>query len=478
MTRFVVPIAHRMREALPWSSREGLPSPRVPIWLQLSIATIVVLTVSISIFSYVLMERQREHLFDHTVKPGIVSLKYVADNAKVPFLTEDILALNTLVTNAASVEGHLYAFIVNNGGVIKAHTDLEQIEQRFRPFENVGKEYRKGDVHYFNYTLGDRHVLNLSAPILFQGKKLGDVHVGLSTDFIRNLFVSERAVIALVTLFFICAGTVGAVLYSLRFSRPLSSLVEATSQIARGNYDFKVNLNSRDELGMLGDAFNRMGTELHHQSIVRESFGKYVGPEVLEMIMQNPAHSWLKGKKSEASILFADIRGFTGYSEGKEPEEVVEKLNEFFAVATDVVLDHGGYIDKFIGDSVLAVFGIPVSRDDHLRICIEAAVEMQRRLGEASRNGNFFLHSVGIGIASGVVVAGNIGSQVKMEYTVIGDSVNIAAYVKNIARPGEILVCCRAEQELSDIVEVEPLQPLKIKEREGLVRLFKVVARK
>ena len=448
---------------------------RIPIWLQLSVAAMVVLAVSIGVLSYVVMERQKDKLYEHILKLGTVSLNYVSDNAKVPLLTEDTLTLNTLINNVASIDGYFYAFITDSSNLIKAHTDHEKIDKPFESFKNVDERFKKGEVTYFNYTLPDNtRVLNLSMPILFQDKYLGEVHVGLSIDFIQSLFIDERAFLAWATLIIISLGMVVAVLFSLRFTKPLSALVHATSQIAKGNYDYKVNLNRNDELGSLGDAFNRLGTELFRQSMMRESFGKYVGPEVLDMIMKTPGQAWLKGQKNEASILFADIRGFTAYSEGREPEEVVEKLNEFFAIATEVILEHGGYIDKFIGDSVLAVFGVPVSQQDHQKRCINAAVAMQQQLSLAAQDGNTLLGSVGIGIASGIVVAGNIGSQVKMEYTVIGDCVNVASYLISLAGAGEIIIASDRKTNLEDFIDVERLEPQKIKNREERVNVFRV----
>lgn len=455
---------------------DTVPAPRIPIWFQLSLATMVVLAVSIGILSYVIMERQRSNLYDHIVKLGSVSLSYVADNAKVPLLTDDALALSTLINNVASVDGHFYALIVDTGGQIKAHTNHEMIGKQFEPFKNEDERVRQGAVTYFNHRLpDDSPVLNLSMAILFQEKQLGEVHVGLSIDFIRELFVVERAFIALATLIIIFLGMIAAVIYSLRFTRPLSALVHATSQIARGNYEYKVDSSRNDELGTLGEAFNRMSGELSRQAMIRESFGKYVGPEVLDLITKSPGQAWLKGQRSEASILFADIRGFTAYAEGREPEQVVEKLNEFFAIATEVIFRHGGYVDKFIGDSVLAVFGIPVTRRDHLERGIQAAVDMQRELAQASGAENPLLQAVGIGIASGIVVAGNIGSPVKMEYTVIGDSVNVASSLNNLAGPGEIIIGSDSGDDLGDIAEVEPLPPQKIKNRERLVQVFRVI---
>lgn len=458
---------------------EDVPSPRIPIWLQLSLATMLVLAFSIGILSYVIMERQKDNLRDHIIKLGTVSLNYLASNAKVPLLTDDTLALNTLITNVASVEGHSYAFIVNNDGIIKAHTDRNMIDKHFKPFASSETVARQGDVTYFNYTLPNGvRILNLSKPIVFQNKKLGEVNVGLSVDFIQNLFINEREFLTYATLNIIFLGMVVAIFISLRFSKPLSTLVGATTQIAKGNYGFKVTLKRNDELGTLADAFNRMGTELFRQSMMKESFGKYVGPEVLSMILESPEDTWLKGRKTKASILFADIRGFTGYSETTEPEEVVKGLNDFFAIASRVIMDQGGYIDKFIGDSVMAVFGVPVSQQNHHKRCVQAAISMHQELSRAAKNGNPLLRSIGIGIASGIVVAGNIGSPLKMEYTVIGDCVNVASYLCGLAESAEIIIDGYTEENLEEAVEVTPLAPQKIKGRKGIVRVYRVLGLK
>ena len=458
-------------------SAGDLPSPRIPIWFQLAVTTMFVLAISMVVFGYVIMERQKEKLYDNTIKMGMVSLNYFSNNAKIPLLNDDILELNTLINNAATVDGYYYAFIVDNDGIIKAHTDHEKIDKAFYPFENVEQVYKKGVVTYFNYTSSSNlHVLNLSMHIRFKEKVLGEVHVGLSTDFVRKLFINERAFLATSILLVIAFGMVVAVLVSRRFSRPISSLVHATSEIGRGNYDYKVHLRNNDELGTLGEAFNKMGDELYRQSIMKESFGKYVGSEVLDMIMSNSGKGWLKGRKNAASILFADIRGFTAFAESREPEEVVDDLNEFFDIATRIVMKHGGYVDKFIGDSVLAVFGVPCDRRDHSRRCIMASVDMQREFSRLSGGENVLLGSVGIGIASGVVLAGNIGSQIKTEYTVIGDCVNVASYLNSLAGAGEIIAGNGMKHYFSRDLLVETLEPQKFKGKEEPVEIFRIGA--
>jgi len=452
---------------------EGLPPFRVPIWIQLFMTVFAIIVVAIFILSAVTLNRQKARLYDQTINIGLVSLQHFGSNAHIGLLEDDIIKLNSLIKEATTVEGILYAIIVNNQNIIKAHTDLRKIDHVFGGFGGIGEKRRKGDVTYFKYVLPDGHeTMNLTQPVVFKNKKLGEVHVGLSIDFVNNMIRKEQLIILVVTCFIVLFSFLIAVLMGFRFSRPISKLVHATKEIGRGNYQHKLLLARNDELGNLSAAFNRMGDELWKNSQMQKSFGKYVGSEVLDMIMANPENTWLKGHRNEATVLFCDIRGFTSYSEEKEPEEIVEGLNEYFEIATRAVLNHGGYVDKFIGDAVLAVFGVPVYHKDHMARAVKAAIEMQQAFKNADLEKNLLLGTIGISINSGIVVSGNIGSQVKMEYTVIGDTVNVASRLNGLALAGEIVVSENIYHHLKSKLQVTPLPPQPIKGKTDLVAPF------
>jgi adenylate cyclase len=455
---------------------EGLPPPRIPIWLQFFTATMVITIITIFVMSSFILSQQREMLYNQTLKIGKVSLNYFSGNASIPLLEDNILRLNTLIKDATHVEGLLYAIIIDHNQTIKAHTDINKIGKTFNKFANITDIRKEEDVTYFNYfSESGKHVLNLTRPILFNKKELGEVHVGISIDFIEKLIHRAQLTIIGITLFIIILGSGVAVFLGFHFSRPISNLVQATREIGSGNYQHKIILARNDELGNLSTAFNRMGEELWKNSLMQKSFGKYIGSEVLEMIMANPESVWLKGHRSEATIIFIDIRGFSSYSEVKEPEEIVEKLNQYFEIATQAIQDYGGYVDKFIGDAVLGVFGVPVYHENHALRAVKAATDMQKAFLEKHENGNDLLQSVGIGINSGVVVSGNIGSQNRMEYTVIGDSVNLAAHLYRLANPGEIIISKSVFRHLKKMLEVEPLPPQYIKGKSEPVETFRLL---
>ena len=458
------------------SFAEGLPTPRTPIWLQIFAATMVIIITTVSVMSFFILRQQRERLYSQTLKIGKISLNYFSGNAAVPLLEDNILRLNALIKDATHVEGLLYAIIVDHNQVIKAHTDVSKIGKTFETFSNFTDKKKEGDVSYFNYVSpSGEHVLNLTRPIFFKNKELGEVHVGISIDFIEKLIRKAQLTILIITVFIIIFGSVVAVWLGFHFSRPISNLVQATREIGAGNYQHKIILARNDELGSLSTAFNRMGDELWKNSLMQKSFGKYIGPEVLEMIMANPENIWLKGHRSEATVIFVDIRGFSTYSEDKEPEEIVEKLNQYFEIATSTIKDYGGYVDKFIGDAVLGVFGVPIYHENHAARAVKAAMNMQQSFLKRPKNENDLLQSVGIGINSGVVVSGNIGSQDRMEYTVVGDCVNVAAHMYRLANPGEIIISKSVYDHLKENLEVNPLPVQYLKGKSEPVETFRLL---
>lgn len=456
---------------------ERLPTPAIPIWLKLCVGALIIVAVTIVSFSYFIINRQKAQLFDQTVTVGTVSLNYFVNNARIPLIDDDILNLNTLIKEATATEGLRYAVVTDNHGLIRAHTDVDRIGTPLASPTPMAAPEIRGDISYFSFAAGSgEQMLNLTREVIFQDKILGAVHVGVSLDFIERLVDKEKGFIIYVTVVMMTVGLAIAVYLGLRFSKPILELVAATEAIGKGDYHYRVELNRQDELGNLATAFNQMGEELFRHTLTRQSFGKYVGEEVLEMILADPEKMWLKGHKNDATILFADIRGFTAYAEDREPEEVVDMLNTYFEIATRAIMDYGGYVDKFIGDGVLGVFGVPVFRKDHVERAVRTALDLQDQLHLHSIHGIPLLSSVGIGIHTGPIVSGNIGSQVKMEYTVIGDTVNLASRLSELATPGEVLVTEAVYDRLRALVSAEPAGTRTIKGKIAPVETWRVTS--
>lgn len=438
---------------------------RIPIRVKLSVTLAVFLLAVMLVLSYFILERQANNLYQESVKAGKISLGYFTTESKIPLLNDDTLRLNSLIKEVTRVEGLVYAIIVGRNGMIKAHNDLSRVGKALALPGRIGPDEFDKETTYFKRQTEEGHeILNMSAPVHFKDKPLGRVHVGISLDFIQERIEQEKFFIYMVTIAFFLIGMAVAGLLGANFSRPILRLVDATKEISSGNYSHKLNFRRKDEFGDLGKAFNFMSHELWLKSIMRESFGRYVSTTIRDLILADPESVWLKGTKSEATIMFADVRGFTKYSEAHDPAVIVEHLNEFFDIAAKHIQENDGYIDKFIGDEVLAVFGgIPDYEGDHAANAVRAAWAMQRELLSKKDGDNPVLGRVGASINSGEVVSGNIGSDVRMEYTVIGDSVNVASRLNALAPGGRIVISESTYSRVKDFVATQMLQPQMVK---------------
>ena len=212
-------------------------------------------------------------------------------------------------------------------------------------------------------------------------------------------------------------------------------------------------------------------------SKVKNTFKRYVSKQVVDELLDDDAKLNLGGEKREVTILFTDIRGFTNMSEKMKPEDVVGTLNEYFSDMIDIVFKHNGTLDKIIGDELMIVYGAPIAAKDDTARAITTAIEMQERIEEFNkerkkRKENPIL--VGMGINRGAVVSGNIGSRDMMDYTVIGDTVNLGARLCSAAGPGEILVSSSVWKESKKNFTYDKLDPIRVKGKENKVDIFRI----
>ncbi len=215
--------------------------------------------------------------------------------------------------------------------------------------------------------------------------------------------------------------------------------------------------------------------QLAHSAIQRSALERFLSPDVVEMIAANPEGVRLGGVNQVVTVMFADIRGFTPLSEQMPPEKIVEILNEYFTRVTDVIFAHGGTLDKYIGDAVMAVFGAPISKGNDAVNAVKASVEIQRLVLEMNRDAatrEWPELEVGIGINTGVVTAGNIGSPRRLDYTVIGDTVNTASRLMSNAKPWQILLSQSTAGKMEQRFALAELPPLKVKGKADPVKVF------
>ena len=222
-------------------------------------------------------------------------------------------------------------------------------------------------------------------------------------------------------------------LFSTTITNPIEKLHVFADEIAEGNFDIEVTkeINSPDEIGELAKAFDNMTHGLKERDKIKNMFSKFHGSSETEDILQSSLSR--EGSRKDVVVYFSDIRGFTDFSERHEAEEVVEMLNEYFEIMVSIIIKHGGVVDKFIGDAIMAVWGVPEASEDDANACLKACLEMRealvgfndRRLAKGKE-----AMKVGMGVHCGSVISGTIGASERMEYTVIGDNVNTAARIE------------------------------------------------
>ncbi|MEW6178933.1 MAG: adenylate/guanylate cyclase domain-containing protein [Chloroflexota bacterium] len=274
------------------------------------------------------------------------------------------------------------------------------------------------------------------------GEDLGLLGVALPQAFlVRTSQITRLQVFLLITISILLVILVGIYLANL-ITRPLLRLVRATSQVAQGNLGVKVSVDGNDELSVLAHAFNTMIAGLQEGFIYRDLLGRTVSPEVREQLRQTfgSGNVRLEGQQAVATVLISDIRGFTTLSEQADPARVMNWLNEYFDRIVPIIVKHGGVVNKFDGDAMLAFFGIlprMLSPKKSALAACQAAVEMVAAIDELNRireeRGDPPLIT-GIGINTGVVIAGGLGAKDRLHYTIIGDTVNTAQRLESLTR--------------------------------------------
>lgn len=267
----------------------------------------------------------------------------------------------------------------------------------------------------------------LSVVALTRAGALASADAGAAAAIIANLEV----VVVVLAVGGVAISVALATLVAASVAEPLRELQAAMAQVRRGRLDVRCAVVSNDEIGAVAEGFNGMMQGLRERETIRETFGKYVSPEVRDEILGGRAQG--AGASREVTILFADLRDFTPWVEANPAAEVVADLNAYFAEMDAAIRAHGGLVLQFIGDEIEAVFGAPLDNPHHADAAVAAAREMSRRLaawntGRRAAGRHTLRH--GIGIHSGTVIAGNIGSSERLSYALVGDAVNVASRIQ------------------------------------------------
>ena len=279
-----------------------------------------------------------------------------------------------------------------------------------------------------------------SAPIRnTAGQVVAIVEVDSDADVTRLLLRRRTRSVLMGIGLTVLMAFLGAVLFSRYINRHLGALTRSARQIAGGDLSQEVRIETRDEIGVLGAAFNDMTRGLREREFIRETFGRFVSPSVVDKVLTDPASVRLGGEERTVTVMMSDLRGFTALSESLVPEQMVALLNRYFSCMAEVIIEHGGTINELLGDGMLVLFGAPEAAPDDALRAVRCAVGMQRALLAFNEAEGERLE-MGIGLETGPVIAGNIGSEHRMKYGVVGTVVNMAARIEGITFGGQVLI--------------------------------------
>lgn len=312
--------------------------------------------------------------------------------------------------------------------------------------------------------------------------KIGVLRIGYSMENLYRRMAQIKMIMGALVLGFILAASGISIIAARQFASPILKLAATAREIGGGNLDVEVKeVSGGRELNELGESFNEMVKGLKERNLIKDTFSRYVSRQVAEEILNDPEKIALGGESKEVSILFSDIRGFTTLSERLPAELVVHILNEYFNAMVDCVFDYEGTLDKYIGDAIMAVFGTPTVHDDDPMRAIRTAVRMKTKLEELNdkwmnKDGMTPLR-IGIGIHTGEVIAGNIGHSQRMEYTVIGDSVNLASRIESLTKEYDcpILISETTYAAVEGAINAEYLDSVTVKGKTKPIKIYKLL---
>ncbi|WP_373999154.1 adenylate/guanylate cyclase domain-containing protein [Bdellovibrio bacteriovorus] len=286
----------------------------------------------------------------------------------------------------------------------------------------------------------------------------------------RAIFVAGSAIS--MAIFFIF-------LFSMTLTSPIEKLADMINLVSRGNFDVKARaqVKSHDEVGDLAEAFDHMTEGLKERDKVKSLFSKFHGSSVAEDLIGKDIG--VGGQSKEVVVFFSDIRGFTAFSEKRSPEEVVEMLNEYFGVMVKIINSHGGVVDKFIGDAIMAVWGAPKTSDRDAHNAVRACLEMRRALetlNETRVGRGQPPINIGMGLHAGLAISGTIGSDERMEYTVIGNTVNTASRIEASTKAfgADLLISDTVIEKIGEDFKTELAGAAEVKGRSEALKMFKV----
>ncbi len=436
---------------------------RLPLFLKIWVLFSLLILAVIVPSGILLVSHAKQLVFSEMIGRGDLLARQFATGARIPLLSGDDLALKLLVKGVENDPGILCAVINDKNDKVVARTGdagAQEILLRSSQTERSGLDRRHPP--QFNGPKG-RTFFAISAPVVYHAKTIGTFHLALSKDPIEKemngaasrlirgflLYCIPGFILGLIALFFFSKYVAGQVL----------RLVSDMDRL-RDDHEVRIEKVPRGLFGELASAFNRLSLSLEEASRRQKTVVPHPQPNALKEHTVSPAPLLpTQITRNQIAVLFAGVKGFREYADNRAPEDVIVDLNEYFALAARIAGEHDGKVDKFIGDAVSCVFQSMPLKPDHITRAVEAAVALQAALADQSQNGNEIMGKIGIGISSGVALAGSVEALPDKVHTFIGESFKTAYSLNVLAGPGEIIMSKDVFQAVEHLVTVEPIPP-------------------
>jgi adenylate cyclase len=422
---------------------------------------LMVLSLAVASLGIATFTRQNAILRNELNSRAGILVQELANVGKEGLLTKQDLPVYTAISDIRKRADVVYAMVLDDEGRVFAHSELSRNAALPAGPADLAA-WRAGDLLFQEITVNNEAVLDAAIPIVLKslGLKIGAARIGLSQKTLHTAIRNQKRMYLWIALGFGVTGLLVSFALARLITKPLDALAAGIQVVARGDLRGLVPVTSTDEIGRVTGVFNQMILSLREKLLME----KYLSQSTVLNIKEHRDVTRLKlgGERKYVTALFSDARGFTALSEKMSPEDVVSLMNVYLNLQTSVVHQWGGIVDKFVGDEVMAIFegrGMEVN-------AVRAAMEIQnfcKALNEARSAAGETVISVGIGLNSGEVVMGNMGSEEHMDYTVIGDSINVAARLCGVAHPGQVLVSKAVAEAVGDQATWKALPPVTVK---------------
>ncbi len=401
-----------------------------PVAWKLGLSISLLILCGMTILGSLLLNNQLDRMRDQADTFGEAIALQLANTIREPLLADDTFLLKVQLNNLTRSDSVRGAALFDRSGNLVDKAGILPLAAN--PLQEQIKRWE----------LQDEPITTYYAAVDVSDTVAGYTAISLSDRPIMAARESVQGTMINATLIMSVIAIIASFLISRRLARPIHDLLAATSAMRRGDLNYRIQDRRNDEIGGLIEAYNTMAHGMLEKDQVEQVLKRFVSPSVAHNMMADLDQVQLGGRDVHATVVFADIVGFTRLSETLPPDAIADILNVYFDAITTATTFYRGTIDKYMGDCAMIVFGVPEKDDEHLFHGLCCAVMVQRmveRLNEQRRAQGHTTVEFRIGINSGAMLAGNLGSRERMQYTVVGDTVNLASRLSNMAGGNEII---------------------------------------